>query len=236
MKVNEALMNLSQHQAFTCAPITLEHPNTEITYTPRPPSFTLRHIREEIASLGFTLSVVHVDSVEERAARARIREQRYILLRLGITFLFAIPTFIVAVIGMSLVSIDSTFRRRLEMPVWGNASEGTIILFVLSTPVQFGVGWFFYTRALKSLKGVWRKRKAGADWRRVWSERLLRWGSMDTLVSLGTSTGYFASLALMIMDIRTTPLQGMMGGQMGWFDSSVFLIVCGSIPVLVRAC
>ncbi|KAF8501273.1 hypothetical protein JB92DRAFT_2794788, partial [Gautieria morchelliformis] len=225
MKVNQALVNLSQHQGFTCAPITLDHPTTEITYTPRPPSFTLRHIREEIASLGFTLSVVHVDTIEERAARARIREQRYILLRLGITFLFAIPTFIVAVVGMSLVGSNTSFRRRLEMPVWGNASEGTVILFVLATPVQLGVGWFFYQRALKSLKGVWRKRKAGADWRRVWLERLLRWGSMDTLVSLGTLTGYFASLALMIMDIRTMPVPGMMGGQMGWFDSSVFLIL-----------
>ena len=231
MKVNELLVDLSQSHAITFTPIALEHPTTTITYTPLPPSFTLRLIREQIASLGFTLSVIHVDGVEERAAHARIREHRHILLLLAITLLFAIPTFTVAVVGMSLIHNGSTLRAQLEMPAWGNASLGTIILFVLATPVQFGVGWFFHQRTWKGLKGVWRTRKAGANWRRVWCERLLRWGSMDTLVSLGTSTGYLASLALMILDIRTIPMQGMMGGDMGWFDSSVFLMVRKSFPI-----
>ena len=232
-KVNNVFVNLSQSHGITFVPVTLDLPTTTLTYTPRPPAFTLRHIREEIAVLGFTLSVVHVDSIEERAARAHQREQRYILLRLAITFLFAIPTFTVAVVGMSLLKNTNMIRKHLEMPAWGNASRATIILFALATPVQFGVGWFFYERAWKSLKGVWRKRKAGADWRRIWCERLLRWGSMDTLVSLGTSIGYFASLALMVIDIKSTPVQGMMGGDMGWFDSSVFLMVCKirSVPL-----
>ena len=224
-KVNNLFMDLSGRHTITFAPITLNHPTTTITYTPLPPSFTLRLLREEIASLGFTLSVIHVDSIEERASRARIREQRHILLRFVITLLFAIPTFIVAVVGMSLLRSDSTLRTQLEMPAWGNASRGTLILFALATPVQFGVGWFFYKQAWKSLKGVWRTRKAGADWRRVWCERLLRWGSMDTLVSLGTSSGYLASLVLMILDIKTKPTQARMGNDMAWFDNSVFFMV-----------
>ncbi|KAF8583042.1 heavy metal translocatin [Ramaria rubella] len=224
-KVNKALAGLSQTYALTFLPVTLDHDITTITYTPRPPTFTLRLIREELASLGFAMSVVHLDSIEERAARARIREQHRILIRLAITFLFAIPTFVVAVVGMSLLPTNNAFREHLEMPVWGNASRATVVLFALATPIQFGIGWFFYQRAWKSLKGVWRKRKEGADWRRVWFERLFRWGSMDTLVSLGTSTGYFASLAMMILDIRTRSVQGMMGGAMGWFDSSIFLML-----------
>ena len=222
-KVTKTFEAFSQSHTLTFAPISFDSPTTTITYTPEPPAFTLRLIRDLLASHGFTLSVVHIDSIEERAARARIREQRRILLRLVVTFLFAIPTFIVAVVGMSLVHSESGFRKNLEAPVWGNASRATIILFALATPIQLGVGCFFYVRAWKGLKGVWRKRKAGADWRRVWVERLFRWGSMDSLVSLGTSTGYFASLGLMILDIRTPPQQ--MGGAMGWFDSSVFLIV-----------
>src|SRR6266481_293814 len=53
---------------------------------------------------------------------------------------------------------------------------------------------------------------------------VVRWGSMDTLVALRITTSYCISLTLMILDIRTMP-QGMMGGMMGWFDSSVFLMV-----------
>ncbi|KAF8583040.1 heavy metal translocatin [Ramaria rubella] len=224
-KVNSTLDSLSRSHALSFVPITLDRATTTITYSPRPPTFTLRYIRDEVTSLGFTMSVIHVDSLEERATRARIREQHHILIRFAITFFFAIPTFVVAVVGMSLLSSTNPFREHLEMPVWGNASRATVILFALSTPVQFGVGWVFYDHTWKSLKGVWRKRRAEADWRRVWFERLFRWGSMDTLVSLGTSTGYFASLAIMILDIKTKPTQGMMGGEMGWFDSSVFLVL-----------
>ena len=53
------------------------------------------------------------------------------------------------------------------------------------------------------------------------------------LVSLGTSTGYFASLGGMILDIRTTPQP--MGGAMRWFDSSVFLIVSLAVKPLPAA-
>lgn len=110
-----------------------------------------------------------------------------------------------------------------ETAIWGSASRGTIALWILATPVQFGVGSLFYTRAWKGVKGVWRR---GGEHR--WRDRMLRWGSMDSLVALGTSTAYIASLAFLIMDVRR-PLQpedgGMSTSEMSYFDTSVLLVL-----------
>ncbi|HLD78533.1 MAG TPA: HAD-IC family P-type ATPase, partial [archaeon] len=49
------------------------------------------------------------------------------------------------------------------------------LLFLLATPVQFGVGWSFY--------------------RDAWSALRARTATMDTLIAVGTSAAYFYSLA-----------------------------------------
>ncbi|KIJ47550.1 hypothetical protein M422DRAFT_163902, partial [Sphaerobolus stellatus SS14] len=223
-KVTNTLTDLAEKHSLTFTPIILPTSQTTVTYTPHPSSLTIRTIINAITSHGFTASAQAPTSLEDRAAVARIREERYILLLVIISFIFAIPTFIVAVVGMSLLKGSNGFQMQLDTPVWGNATLGTVILFALATPVQFGVGSFFYKRALKGVKSVWRTRRGDENMGKAWIERLFRWGSMDSLVVLGTSVGYFASLALMILDIRTAPIAGMMGGDMGWFDSTVFLM------------
>lgn len=47
---------------------------------------------------------------------------------------------------------------------------------------------------------------------------------MDTLVALGTTAGWTASVAYMALDISQPAMNGM-GGDMGYFDSSVFLML-----------
>jgi cation transport ATPase len=107
----------------------------------------------------------------------------------------------------------------LEKKVWGDAMLATVILWVLATPIQFGVGAYFYKGAAKSIWGVWRSSKTS------WVTRLIRWGSMDTLVALGTTTGYVASLVLLGLDVSGKGMGEAAVGGMGWFDSSVFLMV-----------
>lgn len=55
--------------------------------------------------------------------------------------------------------------------------------------------------------------------KKVWIDRLLRWGSMDTLVALGTTIAWASSLAYMILDIK-----GLGSGEMAYFDTSIFLM------------
>ncbi|SCZ95076.1 BZ3500_MvSof-1268-A1-R1_Chr11-3g03586 [Microbotryum saponariae] len=202
-------------------PCSMASPALSLTYVPQPPhGFTLRTLRSSIESFGpFTLHPVHTSSVLTLLARqAQARESRLILLRLCITVLFAIPAFIIGIVFVSLLPSSKSLRRYFEEPLWGSASRAMVVLFILATPVQFGVGFFFYQRAWHSLRGVWR--------RGGWREKLLRWGSMDTLVALGTTGGYAASVAFLTIEVRTQPSETMGASmEMGYFDSSIFLMM-----------
>jgi Cu+-exporting ATPase len=61
---------------------------------------------------------------------------------------------------------------------WSHAPWMNILFWALATPVQFYVGWDYYTGGFKSLRNGM--------------------ANMDVLVALGSSTAYFYSLALMI--------------------------------------
>ncbi len=85
----------------------------------------------------------------------------------------------------------------------------------------------FYSRAWKSLKPHLR-RPLNALLHRKTSSPPLTWrsffsfGSMDLLVVLSTSTSYFASVAMMAMDVQAGKGAD---SHMSYFDSSVFLIM-----------
>ncbi|GAA96235.1 uncharacterized protein L969DRAFT_100732, partial [Mixia osmundae IAM 14324] len=231
-KVNKALQDLVEAHPFaelSYEPVEIFDVAEDIeslirlSYLPQPPAFTIRSIKQAIEALGFKFSIQREDTLQDRAQRSQERERMRILIRLFICFLFAIPTFTIAVLGMTLLPSSNSFRAQLDTPAWGQASRGTLALFALATPVQFGVGQFFYTRAYKSLRGVWRSRRGQVSWKRTAYNRLLRWGSMDTLVALGTSLGYFASVAYMILAITATIDSE--SDQMGYFDTSVFLML-----------
>jgi Cu+-exporting ATPase len=225
-KVNAKLESLAQTNNLTYSPLNLADPITTLSYLPTQ-SFNIRAARSSIADLGFNMVVVHEDSLEDRARNAQRRERRRIFVRWLITLLFSIPVFVIAVVGMAILPSSHPFRRYWMDPVWGSATRGTVALFALATPVQFGVGWFFYERAFKSLRAVWRPRR-GRPMKQVWMDRLLRWGSMDTLVALGTSLAYIASLAYMGLDISISPTSDGHDAEAGtdsFFDSSVFLML-----------
>lgn len=219
-KVNTCLSTLPFIENFTTITST-DNPVTSIEYFPNPPEETLRTIQAAITNLGgFQMSLLQEPSLSERAERAQRKERDRILLRFLITFLFAIPTFTVGVVAMNILPHNSLLRLNMHEAIVGNASRGTFIMMALATPIQFGVGQFFYVRAWKSLRGVWRRKATKSNWKRVWRDRLLRWGSMDTLVSLGTSIGYFSSLVYLILDARSITQT-----ENDYFDVSVFLIV-----------
>ena len=228
--INDLLRSLQSTSDITSfTPLTHANPFTTLTYTPRPPSgFTLRKLNASISSLGpFAIYPIRASDVLTTLARAaQARESRSILVRLVTAFAFAIPTFVIAIVAMSLLPSSHPLAHYFSTPVWGNASRATVALFVLATPVQFGVGSLFYVRAWKSLRGVWKRGGQGR-----WKSRLLRWGSMDSLVAIGTSAGFFSSVVYMVIDIKAGSGVGrtpdgtdgsgpMRGGTMGFFDSS----------------
>ncbi|PWN53197.1 heavy metal translocatin [Violaceomyces palustris] len=208
---------------------SLEKPLVSFTYVSDPSDkdgVSLRQVLRQLEALdpAFTAVYSPPPSLSSRSAMLAKKELRSLLVRLIISFIFAIPTLVLAVISPSL-SESHPLRRSLERPVWGGATKDEVLLWALATPVQFGVGSIFHERSWKSIRSVWRKG-------RTWQERLFRWGDMNVLVSLGTSVAYLASLAFMIVDVVRGPPAKMDdgmehgGGSMGmtFFDVSVFLI------------
>lgn len=177
---------------------------------------TLRSIASHVEELG-PFKLVPVAATGSMSATASSgRELRNLRIRFRLSLAFALPTFVIGIVGGSILTDAHPFHRWLMRPIVGNSARATIAMFVLSTPVQFICGSIFYTRSYKSIRNVWRKGRS-------WSDRLFRWGSMDTLVALGTSTAWASSFVYMITDMVEPP-HGMEGGEMSYFDTSVFLI------------
>lgn len=151
---------------------SLSRPFMSITYLPSP-SLTLRSIIKDLQDLDPAFSVQHVPapSLASRSAKLARKELVDYIIRLATACLFVPPTLVLGVIAPMLTP-EHPLRHGLDRPVWGGASLGEVVLWLLATPVQFGVGSLFYSRSFKSFRSVW---KPG----RSWAERLLRWGNME---------------------------------------------------------
>ncbi|KEP50109.1 copper resistance-associated P-type ATPase [Rhizoctonia solani 123E] len=193
---------------------TLASPIGSIRYTPNS-KLTIRSILDNLPE-PITAKVYHPPSLHSIAMKLQAREARKVARLFLIATLFAIPTFIVGIVGMIALPKSHPFRQHIEKPVWGGAGLGVIVLWALATPVQFGVGWVFYKKSYASLFGGRRR-----QWRLT---NLVHFGSMDLLVALSTTTAYFASIAMMVIDVRTSPHDAMEVEMRTYFDSSVFLI------------
>ncbi|QRV72823.1 copper(2+) exporting ATPase [Ceratobasidium sp. AG-Ba] len=193
---------------------TLASPIATIRYVPN----SKLNIRAILASLPSPIraTIYHPPSIHSISMRLQAREARKIAWLFTIATLFAIPTFVVGIVGMVALPKVHPFRRHVEQPVWGGAALGVIVLWALATPVQFGVGWIFYKKSYASLFGGRRR-----EWR--WTN-LFQFGNMDLLVALSTTTAYMASVAMMAIDVRTPPHHQMGKEMRTYFDSSVFLI------------
>ncbi|MFO7661586.1 MAG: heavy metal translocating P-type ATPase [Chloroflexota bacterium] len=101
---------------------------------------------------------------EAAARQAEIDHQKK---RLVIGAIFTLPLFLISM-GRDLSLLGD----------WANDLWVDWLLFALATPVQFYVGWDYYTGAYKSL------RNGSAN--------------MDVLVALGTSVAYFYSVAVLL--------------------------------------
>ncbi|KAF8759935.1 Retinoic acid induced 16-like protein [Rhizoctonia solani] len=166
---------------------SLASPIGSIRYTPNS-KLTIRSILGNLPE-PIIAKIYHPPSLHSIAMKLQAREARKIARLFLIATLFA----------------SHPLRQRIEKPVWGGAGLGVIVLWALATPVQFGVGWIFYKKSYASLFG---------GRRRQWQwKNLVHFGSMDLLVALSTTTAYFASVAMMAIDIRTSPHHAMETGD-----------------------
>ena len=153
----------------------------ELSYQPSVPTLTVRTILSNIASSKsppFQVSIYRPPSLEDRVRSLQAMEYSALLRRLILAVVIAIPTFVIAVVFMSLVKHGNSTKDFLMQPMWaGNASRNQWALFFLATPVQFYSASIFHQRSFKEIRALWRRGSTIPVYK-----RLIRFGSMDLLV------------------------------------------------------
>ncbi|KAI9679883.1 MAG: hypothetical protein M1817_004898 [Caeruleum heppii] len=230
-RIHDALQQVDRSIRVEKA-LTLDNPIVELVYTPRAPALTIRNIIACIAAVdaGFRVTVFHPPSIEERSKMMRDREQKGILFRVILSVVVAIPTFIIGIVSMSLLPSKHPIREYFMLPVWSGIDRGEIALFVLATPVYFFAADIFHRHMLKEIRAMWRPGS-----RTPLLQRFYRFGSMNMLMSLGTSIAYFASIAELGITASTSSHMMMEGGSSSYFDSVVFLTMFLLVGRLLEA-
>lgn len=147
---------------------------------------------------------------------AQRKHQRALLFRAAVTFILAIPTFVIGIVYMSLVPDPDATKDYLMMPWVSGITRGQIALFALATPVYFLTADVFHRRAIKEISNLWRRGSRVPILRRFY-----RFGSMNTLMSLGTTIAYVSSIGQLIAAGVHHPRR--IADDEFYFDSVVFL-------------
>ncbi|KAI0169080.1 heavy metal translocatin [Hypoxylon sp. FL1284] len=209
---------------------TRQAPILTISYVPEAPRYTIRRILEAIQATdpAFKASIYHRPTLEEESKQLDALHQRQMRLRAWFTSVVAIPTFVIGVIYMSLMPDNDAGKMFLMEPWTSGISRAQIALCVMATPVYIFAADIFHRRAIVEIIALWkRKRGAGqeseARLRRVRTvlRRFYRFGSMNMLMSLGTTIAYVSSVSQMLVAAVDRPQ--MVNDANFYFDSVVFL-------------
>ncbi|KAK5725142.1 hypothetical protein LTS12_027485, partial [Elasticomyces elasticus] len=102
-------------------------------------------------------------------------------------------------------------------------------LLVMATPVYFFGADIFHRRTIKELHYLWRRNSPVPIFRRFY-----RFGSMDMLLSFGTTIAYVSSIAALIVKSTSGGLMDSTGNST-YFDSVVFLTMFLLLGRLIEA-
>ncbi|KAI1210577.1 heavy metal translocatin [Annulohypoxylon truncatum] len=228
-RVTEALHSFDGRVAIE-KPLTPQDPIVTISYLPSAPDFTIRHILAAISAAdpAFRPTVYHPPTVEERARQMHHRIRQRIMYRVLLSIAVAIPAFIIGIVYMALLPASNPGRQYLMQHLKG-VTRAEWALLIMATPVYLFAADIFHRRAIKELYSLWRPGSPAPILRRFY-----KFGSMDMLISFGTSIAYFSSIAELI--ISATQQDGeQMQENTTYFDSVVFLTMFLLIGRLLEA-
>ncbi|KAK9315241.1 hypothetical protein V1524DRAFT_430424 [Lipomyces starkeyi] len=247
-RINKVLQEYGKSVEIHSGEVTLDNNIIRLSYVPSIPSVTLRRIIEDLSRLSsqFTFTIIHPPTLEERAQQIALRERRRLVFRMVLSIAVAIPTFIIGIVMMMILPNSNYYHQYVMEPMWaGRVGRGIWALFFLSTVVYFFAADIFHVKAINEIRSLW---KPGVPFTR----RLLRFGSMNLLMSLGTSIAYFASIALLALEAASKPesssksmspsesssssaSMGSEGYSTTYFDSVVFLTMFLLVGRLLEA-
>ena len=191
-------------------PLTLDSPVVKFTYLPlasvtaRKILFDLNHIRDdgddgyvidEDINGPFECEIIKPVSVDEHVRKLARREVLGIAIRLLIAFVFVIPTFILVLLPCHCYQNPTDLEFGLKIQ-FGPVMSPEILGFYLSWPLRcIFAADTFHRKAIKEVKSLWFHKNS-------FKARLFKFGSMNLLMSLGTSVSYFASIVLIGLSAR----------------------------------
>ncbi|ROT36214.1 heavy metal translocatin [Sodiomyces alkalinus F11] len=209
---------------------TIENPKLKIKYVPDTPTFTIRRILSAIEATdpAFHASIYHPPTLEERSKAVSARYQHQLLLRVILSLIVAVPTFIIGIVYMSLLPDSNPGKHYLMSPWMSGISRIQIALFILATPVYLFAADVFHICAIKELVNLWRPGSRTPILRRFYN-----FGSMNLLISLGTTIAYISSVSQMIAAAVQKPEKA--EDEHFYFDSVVFLTLFLLLGRLIEA-
>ncbi|KAK6433811.1 hypothetical protein LTR95_010012 [Oleoguttula sp. CCFEE 5521] len=228
-RVTEAMDCLAQ-QVEIKSPPTIRKPILTVAYTPCAPEFTIRDILSAISTVdrAFAPTIFHPPSIVERARQMHARTRQQVLYRVLLAVIIAIPTFIIGIVFMSLVPASNAGRGYLMQELRG-VTRAEWALLIMATPVYFFGADIFHRRTIKEFHSLWRRNSPVPVLRRFY-----RFGSMDMLLSFGTTIAYVSSIADLI--VKSTSAGSMNStGNLTYFDSVVFLTMFLLMGRLIEA-
>lgn len=141
-----------------------------------------RDILEAISNLGYHAELINKGSAEDKIKKKVMEEETLLKKRFVYCLYFAMPTFVISMVGMMLLPKTYSFHQWLVTEIIQGMDVGTLISLLLATPIQFGLILPFYRSAYKSI-------------------RVARVPNMDVLISLGTLTAYLSSWVSVIYNL-----------------------------------
>jgi Cu+-exporting ATPase len=218
-QVIEALSSSFPELLTIDKPPSHKDPIMTFRYHPQHGIITIRSIMTTIHGVNnqFEATIYHPPTIEDRSRAMQLRERRRLLLRFLLSFIVAIPTFLISVVWTSLVPSSNPTRLFFEAEMWAGAdTRAEWALFFLATPVMFFAADVFHVRAIKEIRALWGRNSKVPTLRRFY-----RFGSMNLLMSAGTSVAYFPSVAVLALESQKT---GPHNGPIStYFDAVVFL-------------
>ena len=174
---------LKKVAGVTSASVNLATERATVEFLPT--SAGLADLRRAIEEAGYQALAVEEETSADREREARAREMRILTRKLVFAAVISVPVFLGS------------------YPMWfpwvPDILKDWVVLFLLTTPVQFWAGWQFY-------KGAWAAFKHKSS-------------DMNTLIAIGTSAAYLYSAA-------ATFLPQLFPGKMAdiYYDTSTIII------------
>lgn len=173
----------------TCE-INLLTESGRVLYSPSHPDASVAAILSEVEDIGFEATVRetaellpnqdgHTTTKAEEMVASKKRVVSHYWRLLIFCLIFAVPVFLLSMVLMYIPASESA----LMTPIYNSFTINSLLMWVLCTPVQLGVGQIFYRSAWKGLKA--------------------RSANMSLLVAVGTTAAYVYALIDVIDSLRS---------------------------------